>query len=49
VVAARVAYDMRSIKKASGLVDVGRSAVGSTQISWISSVPLARCHRVVID
>ena len=34
-------YDMRSIRKASGLMDVGRSAVGSKQISWSSSFPLA--------
>lgn len=42
-------YDMRSIRKASGLMDVGRSAVGSNEISWSSSFPLARCHRVAID
>jgi AAA ATPase domain len=33
-------YDMRSHRKASGLMGVGRSAVGSNEISWSSRFPL---------
>jgi hypothetical protein len=33
-------YDMRSIWKASGLMDVGQPAVVSNEISWSSGFPL---------